>query len=147
METTIKSNFTSGNTPLNCDEFGESSVGSKIHFDPEYLSLNCDGFETAIRRGRNKPVIGEPVMGSGPADRKLGVEYKKAMAAAVSSSVSTRLNLLSCSCSGSSCNIGSKVSQVTKTAQPEVKRAPDLVTFQRTQSRPRVHSIYLKWRR
>ena len=109
----IKRNFTSGNTPLNCDEFGESSVGSKINFDPEYLSLNCDGFETAIRRGRNKPVIGEPVMGGGLADRKLYAEYKKAcfgrMAAAVSSSVSTRSDSLSCSGSDSSCNIGSGI--------------------------------------
>ena len=61
-------------------------------------------------------MIGEPVMGGGLAYRKLYAEYKKAMAAAVSPSVSTRSNSLLCNCSGSSCHIGSKVSQVTATA-------------------------------
>ena len=121
----------SGNASLNCDEFEKSSVGSKITSDPDYLSLNCDGFETAIRRGRNKPVIGESVRGGGLADRQLYAEYKKAMVAAISSPVSTRLSSLSCSCSGSSCHIGSKVSQVTATLEG-IDSVAQTITRQRT---------------
>ena len=61
-------------------------------------------------------MIGEPVAGSGIADKRLCAEYKKATTAAVSSSVSTRLNSLSCDCSDLGCNIGSKVSQAPATA-------------------------------
>ena len=59
-------------------ELEEFPDGSEINSDPEYPSLNCE-FETVVRRGRNKPVmgsglvrpvkgkpvIGEPVTGSG----------------------------------------------------------------------------------
>ena len=106
-----KNNCVTGNTSLNF-EFEEFPDGNGINFDPEYPSLNCE-FETVIRRGRNKPVmgsglvgpvkgkpvIGEPVTGSGIANKRLRAEYKKAATAAVSTSVSTRLNSLSCDCS------------------------------------------------
>ena len=120
-----KQNFVSGNTSLNF-EFDKSPIGNEIHFDPEYPSLNCE-FETVIRRGRNKPVvgkpamgsglvgpvkgkpvIGEPVAGSGFTDKRLCAGYKKAVTAAVSTSVSTRLNSFSCDCSDLRCHIGSK---------------------------------------
>ena len=52
-----------------------------------------------------KPASGEPVTGSGIVNKRLCADYKTTTAA-VSSSVSTRLNSAGCDCSDLSCHIG-----------------------------------------